>query len=101
MNLRNWSKGHTIGLLIGILTPLVIFPLVLLVMAWTQDYMFEQLWSKFKFNGPYRIKIFTISNIANLITFYTFLNREKYPWAMGIILGTIAWAPYILYTKFF
>lgn len=101
MNLRKWTMDHTKGLLIGILTPIIFIPLVILIISWLQNYYFEQLWRKFTFNDQYQIKIITISIISNLIWFYLFLNKERFNIAMGVILGTIAFAPYILYIKFF
>ena len=101
MNMRKWSLDHTKGLLIGILTPLLFIPIVLFFIAFTQDYYFEYLWSKFNLSGPYRIKIITISIIANLGWFYFFLNKERFNIAMGVILGSICFAPYIIYIKFF
>lgn len=92
---------HTKGVLLGILTPLIVLPLVLLVISWTQDYYFEQLWKKFQLNNAYRIKMMTISIIANLGWFYFFLNKERFNFAMGIILGSLVFAPYIIYIKFF
>lgn len=101
MNLRNWSMDHTKGLLLGIITPLLVIPLVIFIIALSQDYYFEYLWNKFTLSGPYRIKIMTISIIANLVWFYLFLNKERYNIAMGVILGSICFAPYIVYIKFF
>ena len=101
MNVRNWSWEHSKGLLIGLLSPMIFVPLVLLILVWMQDYYFIQLWNKFSLNTPYRIKIITISIISNLIWFYLFLNKENWKAAMGVILGAIAYAPYILYIKFF
>lgn len=101
MNLRNWSMDHTKGLLIGLLTPIILAPLVLWVISMTQSYYFEQLWNKFSINKPYQIKIITISIIANLGWFYLFLNKERFNFAMGIILGSLFFAPYIIYIKFF
>ncbi|MFZ9027810.1 MAG: hypothetical protein ACO2Z9_02280 [Crocinitomicaceae bacterium] len=101
MNLRKWTMDHTKGFLIGILTPIIFIPLVILIISWLQNYYFEQLWRKFTFNDQYQIKIITISIISNLIWFYFFLNKERFNIAMGVILGTIAFAPYILYIKFF
>lgn len=101
MNLRKWTMDHTKGLLIGIATPIIFIPLVILVISWLQNYYFEQLWHKFSLNDQYHIKIITISIISNLIWFYFFLNKERFNIAMGVILGTIAFAPYILYIKFF
>jgi len=92
---------HTKGLLLGFVTPLLFIPLVIFVIALSQNYYFEFLWSKFQLNGPYRIQITTISIIANLVWFYIFLNKERYNFAMGIILGSLLYAPYIVYIKFF
>ena len=101
MNLRKWTMDHTKGLLLGIITPLILAPLVLWVLAMTQGFYFEQLWHKFSLIKPYQIKIITIAIIANLGWFYLFLNKERYKFAMGVILGTIIFAPYIIYIKFF
>jgi hypothetical protein len=101
MNLKNWSMDHTKGVIIGMLTPIVFIPIVLLIMMWLQDYYFEQLWKKFVYNHPYRIRIITLSIISNLGLFYYFLNRERFKIAMGIILGSLAYAPYVVYVKFF
>ena len=101
MKLKNWTVDHTKGMLFGLITPIVVFPLVLLFLTWVQDYYFEQLWNKFTYNSHYRIKIITISIIANLGWFYLFLNRERFNFAMGIILGSMLYAPYVVYVKFF
>ena len=101
MNLRNWSLDHTKGVLLGLITPLLFIPLVLILIAWMQDYYLTQLWHKFTLNTPYRIKILTISILGNLIWFYLFLNKERYKTAMGIIVASILYAPYIVYLKFF
>ena len=101
MNLRKWSMEHTKGALLGFVTPLVFIPVVLLILMWVQDYYFEQLWNKFSHVVPYRIRIITISIIANLGWFYFFLNRERYNVAMGVIMGSLIYAPYIIYVKFF
>lgn len=101
MNLKKWSIDHTKAMLLGVLTPLVVLPVVLLIIGWVQNYYFEQLWSQLVVNKPYRIKMITISIIANLGWFYFFLNKERFNFAMGVILGSIIFAPYIIYIKFF
>lgn len=101
MSLRKWSKGHTIGLILGIITPLLIVPLLILFLSWVQDYDFDYLWRKFDFDAQYRVRMITLSIIANLLWFYYFLNRSKWDFGMGVILGSIALAPYIIYIKFF
>lgn len=101
MNLKNWTLDHTKGLILGILIPIVFMPIVVLLLSWIQDYYIEQLWDRFLHNNQYRIRIITISIIANLGLFYYFLNKERFNLAMGIILGSICFAPYIIYVKFF
>lgn len=101
MNLKHWTLDHTKGLILGILIPIVFMPIVVLLLSWIQDYYIEQLWDRFLHNNQYRIRIITISIIANLGLFYYFLNKERFNLAMGIILGSICFAPYIIYVKFF
>ena len=101
MNLNNWSREHMIGVAFGILTPIVFIPLVVYLWAVWQDYTFEYMWREFRYFPNPRIKMITISIIFNLIWFYRFLNKEKWQRAMGVILGSLAFAPYIIYIKFF
>lgn len=101
MNLRNWSAGHTKGLLIGLLSPLVFIPVVIMILAWMQSFDFSRLWYMFTHDQVVRSKVISISIISNLIWFYLFINKEKYPYGMGIILATICYLPYILYVNFF
>jgi len=97
----NWTKEHTIGVLIGIVSPLIFVPIMLLLLGWIQNYSFLRLWHEFDMITKYQIKIITLSLISNLIWFYLFLNRERYNVGRGIIIGTILYAPYIIYIKFF
>lgn len=101
MNLKNWTKQHTLGVLMGIVFPALFIPLVVLILAFFQDYSFTELWGRFLQFYQVRIQVLTISIIANLGLFYFFLNKERYNLAMGIILGSILHAPYIIYIKFF
>lgn len=101
MSRKRWTMDHTKGTLLGLITPLIFVPVVLLIIGWMQDYYFQQLWHKFSLNTNYRIKILTISIIANLIWFYLFLNKERWNLARGIIIGSVLYAPYVIYIKFF
>lgn len=101
MKNRFFSKNHAKGMVLGILTPLIVVPLVIWILSLFQNYDFSYLWRKFRLSDQYHIKIITLSLIANLIWFYIFLNKEKWNIARGVIYGTLAFAPYIIYTKFF
>jgi hypothetical protein len=100
MNLRNWSIAHTKGLLVGILSPLIFIPIVIFLLAWLQDFHFSRLWYMFETDEFVRSKVVSIAIISNLIWFYLSLNREKYSFGMGVIIGTICYLPYILYVNF-
>jgi len=100
MNFRNWGRKHTIGLVIGILSPMIFIPVVILLLSWFENYLFGQLWYKFVNDPTVRAKIVSLAIISNLIWFYMMLNREKWGLAMGIIVGTIIYLPYILYVNF-
>jgi hypothetical protein len=97
-----WTKKHSIGIAIGAIAPLIFIPVVILLFTWLQNHTFGRLWSDFNGADPtLRVKIITIALLSNLAWFYRFLNKEQYNIAQGIILGTILYAPYIIYIKFF
>ncbi len=101
MNLRKWSKDHTLGLLFGIVTPFLVLPLVIYLWAAYQGYTFDYMWRQFVHFYQPQIKCLTLSIIVNLAWFYRFLNKERYDAAMGVILGSLLFGPYIIYIKFF
>jgi predicted PurR-regulated permease PerM len=101
MNLRKWNFSHTKGLLIGLISPIVCIPIVIFIMAWLQNYPFGTIWHKFLNEIVFTGKYLSISCISNLVWFYLSLNREKYNFAMGVILGTFCYLPYILYINFY
>jgi hypothetical protein len=99
MNFRDWSWEHTRGLLVGLFSPIVFVPLVIVIMAEFQNYPFEYLWKQFLNMYMVRSKFLSLAIIANLLWFYLSLNRERYELGMGIILGTILYLPYVLYVN--
>lgn len=101
MNLRTWSKQHTLGMLLGFIGPMLYVPLILLIIMKSQNYYWEQVWSKFVYNTAAQGKFISLSIIPNLAWFYFFLNREKYNIAMGVIIGSALYLPYILYITLF
>jgi hypothetical protein len=100
MNLRNWTKQHSIGLLIGILTTAVAIPLTIVIYALLNKYEIENYFHRFSLNRIEKSKIISLASIANLLWFHTFLRQEKWPLAMGIILSTVLNLFAILYFKF-
>ncbi len=100
MNLRNWTKQHSIGLLIGILTTAVAIPLTIVIYALLNKYEIDNYFYRFSLNRVEKSKIISLASIANLLWFHTFLRQEKWPLAMGIILSTVLNLFAILYFKF-
>jgi hypothetical protein len=99
MNLRNWTLAHTKGLIIGIFSPIVFVPLVILLLAWARNYPFSAIWDMFVLSRQTMSKVVSLAIISNLLWFYTFINRNNFGLAMGIILGTIAYLPFIIYVN--
>jgi hypothetical protein len=94
-----WNSRVTVGMLIGLLSPIIIVPLTMGVIAWAQNFYFSSLWSKFFSDLTVMSKFISLSIIPNLIWFYIFLNKERYDLARGIIIGSALFLPFILYVN--
>lgn len=94
-----WNVRVTAGMVIGALSPLVIVPLTMLIIAWAQNFYFSVLWSKFFSDLAIMSKFISLSIIPNLVWFYVFLNKERYDLARGIIIGSALHLPFILYVN--
>jgi tryptophan-rich sensory protein len=93
----NWNRENTLGLLIGFTSPIVFLPIVLLIMSISSGVSFEYFWSQFKYYSEFQSKYLSLAMISNLIWFYIFLNRDKYEYTKGIIIGLLLYAPYMIY----
>ncbi len=96
-----WNARIAVGTAIGALSPLLLIPATIAVLAWSQDFYFSQLWSKLFIDIKVQSKFLSLSIIPNLLWFYFFLNRERYDIARGIILGSALFLPYIIYINLF
>lgn len=99
MNLRHWSKYHTYGLIIGILSPLIFIPIVMGIYSVIDGTPFDSLWTKFKFLFDTRSKFISLACISNLIWFHLSTRKQNFEQAMGIILATFLYLFLILYYK--
>ena len=93
MNLRNWSRQHTFGLLLGIITTIVFVPVIKLVFELTGNH---QAW----FLADIKSKLISLASIANLGWFHLFMKEKKFDLGMGVILATFINLFVILYLKF-
>ncbi|WP_341899768.1 MULTISPECIES: hypothetical protein [Fluviicola] len=94
-----WNSRVTAGMIIGLVSPIVMVPLTMMLIAWAQNFYFSLLWSKFFTDLAIMSKFISLSIIPNLVWFYLFLNKERYDLARGIIIGSALFLPFILYVN--
>jgi hypothetical protein len=95
------NKELLLGVIIGVISPLLFLPLLVYVMSISDGYSFSVLWEQLLSNSMDSSKYISLALISNLFWFYFFLNREKYYQTRGIILGMICYAPYMVYIYYF
>ncbi|OUT68171.1 MAG: hypothetical protein CBB76_10955 [Crocinitomicaceae bacterium TMED16] len=98
---ENFNKQLLLGTLIGILTPILFLPVLILFLSLSKGIDFEVIWSQISSNNMNTSKYLSLAMIVNLLWFYFFLNKEQYHLTRGIILGMICFAPYMVYIYFF
>ncbi|MBL6667976.1 MAG: hypothetical protein ISP69_04800 [Crocinitomicaceae bacterium] len=98
---ENFNKQLLLGTLIGILTPILFFPVLILFLSLSKGIDFEVIWNQISSNNMNTSKYLSLAMIVNLLWFYYFLNKEQYHLTRGIILGMICFAPYMVYIYFF
>lgn len=98
---ENFNKQLLLGTLIGILTPILFIPVLILFLSLSKGIDFEVIWSQISSNNMNTSKYLSLAMIVNLLWFYYFLNKEQYHLTRGIILGMICFAPYMVYIYFF
>jgi len=100
MNLRKWTRGHTYGILIGVGTTIICVFIVIGILAWKDGFSYRTMFERFSFYNVIAAKVLSLASIGNLIWFHTFLRKEKWPLAMGVILATVLNLFAILYYRF-
>ena len=97
----NWTRKTTYGLLIGISSPFVFMPIILFVLSQSQYATFSSYWDLAWSKPNYTSKYLSLGLISNLLWFYLFLNREKYDYTRGIILGMLCFVHFMIYVNLF
>jgi hypothetical protein len=95
----SWNTKRTVGLIIGIISPFIFVPLIILLISWSQNFYFSVLWNKFTGNMIAQSRFISLAIIPNLLWFYLFLNKERYDIARGIIIGSAIFIPFIVYVN--
>ncbi len=95
------SKDAWLGFVIGIISPFLFLPLILLIMSYSFSYEFSYFWDEFFTNARQASKYLSLSSIPNLLWFYLFLNRERFSVSRGIIFATLVFVPLAIYVNWF
>lgn len=97
---ENFNKKLLLGTIIGVLTPILVLPLLIYLLSMSKGIGFDIVWEQILNNNMNTSKYLSLSMIVNLLWFYYFLNREMYHYTRGVILGMICFAPYMIYIYF-
>lgn len=101
MNLRNWSKEHTKGLIVGILTIIVSIFIVIWILAWQNGISYSLSFQRFTFSHEYTAKVISLAAIGNLPWFhFVSLRQGKWAFGQGIIMATVLDLLVMIFFKF-
>lgn len=93
MNLRNWSWDHTFGLLLGIITTIIMIPILIFVL--------NKIGNDFDWGYDFnKSKLISLASIGNLPAFHLFMKNKKYDYCMGLILATFVSLFVMFYYKY-
>lgn len=90
MNLRNWSKEHTKGLIVGIITLIFAIFIVIWILSKLNGLPYSEGLSRFTYRHDYTAKVISLAAIANLPWFhFTSLKKGNWGFGQGIIIATV------------
>lgn len=101
MNLKNWSKEHTKGLIVGILTIIVSIFIVIWVLSLQNGLSYSVNFHRFTFFHDYTAKVISLAAIGNLPWFhFVSLRQGKWAFGQGIIVATVLDLLAMIFFKF-
>ncbi|MEY4286472.1 MAG: hypothetical protein RL511_545 [Bacteroidota bacterium] len=96
---NNLNISFFSGLAIGVLSPLVLLPIIVFILSQSYGQSFSYLWHQTLNFQDFLSRYLSLGLIGNLGWFYFFLNREQYFHTRGIIFGMLLYAPYMIYVN--
>jgi hypothetical protein len=87
-----------LGLILGILTPAIVFLCYYLI---NYHYMTSKEFFRYLALAKTSSSITSLCVLANLPTFYIFIQKEKYLSARGVLFATFIYAGLVCYLRFF
>ncbi|MCO5258726.1 MAG: hypothetical protein M9916_01115 [Crocinitomicaceae bacterium] len=101
MNLRNWSKEHTKGLLVGIATIGVGVFIVIFILSKLNGFPFSEGLSRFSYKHDFIAKVISLAAIGNLPWFhFSSLKTSNWAFGQGIIMATVLDLLVMIFFKF-
>lgn len=90
MNLRNWSKEHTKGLILGLLTIGVGIFIIIWFFSLKNGLSYAENFHRFTFLHEFTAKVISLAALGNLPWFH-FLSLKRGNWALGqgVIIATV------------
>ncbi len=90
MNLRNWSKEHTKGLIVGILTIIACVFIVVWIFSLRNGMSFNVNFQRFTFMHEFTAKVISLAAIGNLPWFhFVAIRQQKWAFGQGLIVATV------------
>ena len=87
-----------IGLIIGLLLPLV--GIVIVYFIWSHGSSFSDFTNNMKINHSLAAKVLSLSIIANILPFILYTNKRRDMAARGVFIATMLYAVVIVLLKF-
>jgi hypothetical protein len=92
MKLKNFTKNHFYGLILGIATIVIFVPII---MKAYEIFSVPQSWFQYRVKS----KVISLASIANLGWFHYFIKKKRMGFATGILLATFVSFFVIVYLK--
>ncbi len=97
----NWTKEHTKGFILGLITTFAACFIVVGILGWKNGYSYNTSLEGFFHKKGHTAKVISLASIANLVWFhFASLKKENWGLGMGVIAATFVYLLFFIYLKF-
>jgi len=90
INLRNWTKQHTVGLFVGLLTIVASIFIVVAILSMSNGFSYFFNLKRLTFLPSFAAKVISLAALGNLPWFhFVALRKKKWEFGQGLIMATI------------